>query len=754
MKKRKTGRAGSRTSRSSKLPSDALVDIGPGPRKHRASGQAAPRISLHKKRAAWFRARVAWPMRDASLIKLNAERTRVAKTLPALSAVATQWLLAGPTNIGGRCTAIVCDPNNADRIWLGAAGGGVWFSADAGRSWKLKWRIKGPLQIGALAIDAAQPKTMYCGTGEANLSADSYPGDGIYRSTNGGTSWSAWALSSRTGLPRRIGTIAVDPFDSRHVLVGGVGYSRVSSDNDRGGLYRTRDGGISWVRETFVSSGNYWCHHVVFDAAQPGRVFVTVTSPGMASGIYRSEDGGNHWTQLKTGLPSTDRIGRTTLAIAPSNHKIIYAISADAGSQNDSVLGVFRSDNGGDSWRNLAGSHFDDEGQMSYGNCIAVHPVDPNHVICGGVDLHRSVNGGQTWFHTSRWDADRGAANYAHADHHRLLMPANAPGRVYSANDGGLDVSEDGGRNWSNRSAGLSVTMYYDVDVSQTDARFFGGGAQDNGTLVTTSGAVDDAFELLGGDGGWMVIDPNEAGHVYASYQFGGMYRFRNGTARKVSPPFKPADSGGMWMVYITFDPNDSNTIYTGNQRVYRTRNDGISWDALTPILDGSPISAIEVAAANSKHIYIGTENGGFFRSLDGGSSWSANLASGTLPGVMITRIETHPGNAKDVLLCTANFGNHHVFRSSDSGATWVDIDGGQLPDVPHHALLLRPDKPGELWVCNDAGVYMTGDGGITWRNATGKLPQAMMVDLVYHVGSKNLLVATYGRSLWKLKLV
>jgi hypothetical protein len=151
----------------------------------------------------------------------------------------------------------------------------------------------------------------------------------------------------------------------------------------------------------------------------------------------------------------------------------------------------------------------------------------------------------------------------------------------------------------------------------------FGGGAQDNGTLVTNTGALDDAFELLGGDGGWMVIDPHEAGHIYASFQFGGMYRFRNGTSRKVSPPFKPEHSAGIWMVYITIDLNDSNTVYTGNQRVYRTRNDGVFWDALTPVLDGSPISAIEVAAANSKHVYVGTENGGFFRSLDGGATWT-----------------------------------------------------------------------------------------------------------------------------------
>jgi len=183
-----------------------VVRLGSGPSKQRAPGIPAPRLTLHKKRAAWFHSRITWPMREAPLQKLVAERLRIARSMPATAAVATQWALAGPSNIGGRCTALVCDPANADRIWIGAAGGGVWASIDAGRHWTFKWRAKGPLQIGALAIDPTNPKILYCGTGEANLSLDSYPGDGVYRSTNGGTSWSAWALSAKKGLPRRIGT--------------------------------------------------------------------------------------------------------------------------------------------------------------------------------------------------------------------------------------------------------------------------------------------------------------------------------------------------------------------------------------------------------------------------------------------------------------------------------------------------------------------------------------------------------------------
>ena len=499
---------------------------------------------------------------------------------------------------------------------------------------------------------------------------------------------------------------------------------------------------------------NYWCHTIVFDPVMRGRIFATVTGPGTSSGIYRSNDGGVTWTQLKNGLPATDRIGRTALAIAPSNHRIVYAISADSASDRaDNVLGVFRSSNGGTTWADVTTTHFRQERQMSYNCTIAVHPTDPNHVICGGVDLHLTTDGGATWSRTTRWDAERGTSKYAHADHHQLVMPASVPGRVYAANDGGLDVSVDGGNRWENRSNGLATNMFYDVDVAQTDVRFFGGGAQDNGTIVTTDGRADTFFEIDGGDGGWIVIDPNDADHVYTSSQFGDITRLRNGHRRDVSPPFREEDSGGMWMVYVTIDPNDSDTVYTGNQRVYRTKNDGLSWDALTPVLDESPISAIEVAPADSNAIYVGTENGGIFRSLDGGTTWSANLTGPDLPGVMVTRIETHPADASDVYLTVGNSGNSHVFRSRDNGSTWTDIDRGKLPDVPHSALLIRPDKPKELYVACDVGVFMTNDGGTTWRDATGALPNVMVVDIVLHEATRTLFAATYGRSIWSATL-
>lgn len=726
--------------------------VSPGPSKHSATGRPGPRLSHHKGRAAWFRARVSWPLRDASAFALAAARNKADRKLASLPGA--KWTLAGPTNIGGRCTALVCQPADPNIVWVGCAGGGVWKSTDAGGSWRQSWPASAPLQIGSLALDPSDAQVVYCGTGEANMSADSYPGDGVYGSSNGGKTWRRLASVAKNAVPPRIGVIAVDPFDPKHLLLGGIGFGRLSATHDAGGLYQSKDRGASWKRLNPVLTGNHWCHSIVFDPATSGRIFATITAQGADSGIYRSDDAGASWTHLVKGLPPSDRMGRASLALAPSNPKVIYALVADEHSDNaDLALGVFKTVNGGASWINVAGSHFRSEGQIGYGNAIAVHPRDPKQVICGGVDLHVTTDGGATWRRTSRWNARRGASNYAHADHHALVLPAASPGRVYSANDGGVDLSDDMGGNWQNRSNGLSVTMFYDVDVAQTDPRVFGGGAQDNGTLVTNAADASGFFELLGGDGGWMVVDPREAGHIYASYQFGGMYCFRNGTSRDVTPPFKPAESYGIWMVYITMDPNDSNCVYTGNHRLYRTRNDGRSWKEASPVFDSSPISAIEVALANSNTLYVGTENGALFRSLDAGVTWSADLRNGVLPGVAVTRIATHPKDAKDVYVTVANSGNSHVFRSRDGGLSWVDIDAGALPDAPHHAVLVRPDAPGEVYVCSDAGVYVSSDGGTKWLNATGNLPKAMVIDIVYQVATKTLVAATYGRSIWQLKL-
>jgi photosystem II stability/assembly factor-like uncharacterized protein len=758
-KKRKTRRKTSESHAPAKRPAVEL-DLKKAPRKKRKSGPPAPRTTTHKKRAAWFQSRTAWPYRDPSSRSLVEQRSRAAAMLEPLAGTA-QWELVGPTNVGGRMTSVCCSPSDPNVIWAGAAGGGVWKSRDSGQTWRGLWHSQPTLNIGSMAVDPLNPDIVYCGTGEGNLSADSYPGVGIFRSVDGGENWQILAPADTAEIPTRIGCLVVNPFDPTHLCLGGVTHNEVGQD----GMFVSRDSGLSWVRLTFPGAGQYRCHAIVFHPKVRDTLYATIAARGSQSGIWRSADGGMSWTHLKNGLPSSENFGRTSLAIAPSTPSVIYAL---ASTQKDGVLGVFRSDNGGNKWTDVTGEPLSDEGQMSYGNTIAVHPEDPDHVLCGGVDLYRTHDGGKNWVRATRWNARRGKSKYAHADHHCLLMPVDQPGLVYDMNDGGMDVSLDGGVTWQNRSNGLAVGMFYDVDVAQSDGRMFGGGMQDNGTnvtlvgkvgtvdngIVTLSGRPDDFIEVTGGDGGWMIIDPTNTGHLYTTSQNMTVNRYRTSVGwTDASPPAKPAESDAVWMVFLEFDPKDSRTIFAGGLRVWRTRDDGNHWRDVSPVLDGSPISALEVAEADSRMIYVGTEKGGVYRSQDGGDSWSEDLASAVLPGFTITRLATSPTNAKVVYATVANANARHVFRSKDGGLNWVDIDRGRLPDVPHHAIAIPKARPSTLYVCSDAGVHVSSDAGVTWKSLTRNLPTVPIVDLVYHEVDGTLTAASYGRSIWRLKV-
>jgi photosystem II stability/assembly factor-like uncharacterized protein len=712
------------------------------PRKLPPVGVPTPRASTHKVRSAWFQARESWPLREPPVGLLTRERARAAVEVPAFPGTA-QWRPVGPANIGGRMTCAVCHPTAAERLWAGAAGGGVWRSVDAGQSWEPLWHDEPSLNVGALALDPQQPDTLYCGTGEANLSADSHPGMGLLRSLNAGTTWQLLAVADAVGLPRRIGALAVDPFDPGRLLAGGVAHVQ----GEASGLFVSLDGGVSWARVPFVGDSPYFCHDIRFQPGQQGLVYATISALGSKNGIWRSRDSGASWQQLGGGLPSPDLIGRTSLALAPSDPGVLYAQLSRKGT----VLGVYRSADGGDTWASIGGAHFAGERQMSYNNAIVVHPEDAGRVLCGGVDLHRTTDGGQRWEQVTHWDDERGTPHYAHADHHALVMPTARPGLVYDLNDGGMDCSTDGGSNWENRSNGLAANMFYDLEVAQTDSNMIAGGAQDNGTLATLDGQADSYFELTGGDGGWVVIDPTDAMHLFSTSQGMRIFRFRSTDGwREVSPP---EDQFEMWMVFLSMDSANRQTVFAGSRRVWRTRNDGDSWTPVSGSLDDSDITALEVARADSARIYAATENGGIFRSTDGGSTWSDNLASTVLPGRTVTRVQSQADNADIVYATVANFGNSHVFRSSDGGLNWVDIGRGELPDAPLLSIALPASHPGRVYVCGDAGVFVSDDQGATWSNLTRNLPNVMVVDLVYHERDHNLTAATYGRSFWRLQV-
>ncbi len=729
----------------SSMKKDSIEALTTGCPQKVASKADGGNFSTHKARAGWFNAREAWPMREAPLELLMRARN-VAKVNLATSPGTASWEESGPTNIGGRMTSIAVDASDADRIWVGAAGGGVWTSTDGGLHWTPRWHDEPTLNIGSICLDPSNPDILYCGTGEANLSADSHPGVGMYRSMDGGTSWHLLAPANTHGLPRRIGRVVVDPFDSDHILIGGVGHQ----SQDARGLFVSTDAGNSWARINAMIPSPYHCHEAIFHPTKQGTIYVTIDANGSQSGIWKTEDSGQNWTHLTSGLSAPALGRRIGLAIALSDPKILYAQVATATGQ---VRGVFRTANGGNTWKSIGGTHFNNERQMNYNNTISVNPNDADVVLCGGVDLHRTKSGGTTWKKVTDWRARRGVdQDYSHADQHLITHSVAQSGLIYAMNDGGMDVSTDGGDTWENRSNGLSTNMFYDLSVAASDGNMYGGGFQDNGTWMTLTGEADKFVELTGGDGGFCAIDPNDRLHLYTSSQRMRINRFKSPTGWMQN--IGPNETGPRpWMAFIALDPSNTKRVFVTSQRVWRTKNNASSWSDVSGNLDGSFISCVEISRANTNCIYVGTENGGIFRSSDGGDTWSGNISSSALPGRTVTRLRT-PADDEDVIYATvANFGSSHLFRSVDGGDTWQDVDSGNLPDAPLHAIVIPSDDSESLFVGGDAGVFVSRDAGDSWSNLSLNLPTVMIVDLVLHEATDKLIAATYGRSTWRLDL-
>ena len=755
-----------------------------------------PRHTTHKPRSVWFAQRACWPYRDASPAQLE-ERMWLHPEAPP------HWDCVGPFNVAGRVTALAIHPKR-NVLFAGTAAGGLWRSNDFGRTWtEPSRRLYLPPEqrelgfggfvawpnnnIGALAIDPSDPDHIYGATGEANLSADCYPGAGIFHSTDGGITWFPFAACRDVSLPRRIGAIAVDPFDSSHIRLGGVTHS----ETDAAGMFYSTDGGRTWAVER-IANRNYHCHDVVFHPSSPGILFAAVDARGMRSGIWRSLDGGASWQNLcgeerGRGLPEGCWFGRTSLAISQSRPDVIFAFAAN---RRGGVLGLFRSDDCGDSWRNVATRALRYELQMFYTNTVAVHPLNPEFVAVGGLDIHISEDGGRRWRRSSHWDADFGQPHHAHADHHALLILPN--GHIIDGNDGGVAVSEDHGRTWHARIDGMCTTMFYDVDVAPTNVECFGGGSQDNGTLLHHAGDPVGSFRReIPGDGAWTVYDPADEENVFSSWQDvhikrrlrkggGGWLRASDGEWKEVSPRgISAAERKERAIAVMVIDPvrrPGKKAVWVGTHRLWKTVDAGRTWAPQSEGFDGSPITAIEIADQNSKLMFVGTTNGGIFRSVDGGNSWSANIAGSDLPARLISRIDSHmrPDTNLHRLIVTVagtgvgkslvdrdphgalvDRGYSHVFVSHDDGLSWIDADLGMLPDLPYQAAVWETNPPYRAFVGGDAGVFALEEknGELEWTNITGNLPNVIVSDLVYHDATGILTAATYGRGIWRLKV-
>ncbi|MEZ4778941.1 MAG: T9SS type A sorting domain-containing protein [Flavobacteriaceae bacterium] len=663
------------------------------------------------------------------------------------------WEFVGPVNIGGRVTDIEIPIDQPQTYFVGAASGGIFKTTDAGASWTPIFDEYDMLSIGDIEISKNNTNILWVGTGEVNAGGGSlaYDGDGIYKSEDGGTTWEV------KGLPDigSISKIVLDPNDDNTIFVGGMG-PLFRNDTNRG-VYRSTDGGDTWEQKLFVSDST----GIIDMAIHPSNGNIIYAASwerirrpqyrqygGETSRIYRSTDGGENWSELTNGLPSLpSEKGRISIAISQSNPNVLYARYADAAG---SIQGVYRTADGGDTWVEMNSAPLNNIGFHWWFRGIVVDPTNENTIYNVDFEVQKSTDGGANW---------NNSFSGVHVDQHAMTFNAGVPGEVLLGNDGGFYKSSNNGNSWI-KDESLPITQFYRIFVDDPSGIY--GGAQDNNTIRTLTGGTNDWAPIYGGDGFQPLVDPTNNNIIYAQSQYGNIGKSTNGGAS-----FNNATtgiSGGdrkNWDTPLVFDPNDSNILYTGTQRVYKTTNGAGNWTAIsTDLTNGSgggnltfgTIISIDVSTLDSNRIIVGTDDGNVWITQDGGANWTH--VSSSLPNRWVTKVLASRLDANKFYVTFSGYrygaDEGHVYATNNNGNSWVDISVS-LPDIPVNDIV--QDMDGKLFLATDIGVFGSGNGGSLWEPIANGMPTVVVTDMHIHEPSQYLYAASYGRSIFKLDI-
>src|SRR6266540_4128017 len=727
----------------------ARTGTGPTQRDAPSEREAPPDDWMVSQRAAFSGVPRGAPARAA--VQADAVSALTAVRDPALSSA--RWHSIGPTNIGGRILDIAADPSVANTLYVAAATGGVWKSVDGGVTFASSWPDRSPQPIGAIAIGS--DGTLFAGTGEAGPGGGSitYGGRGVYRSTDGGATW------RNVGLKRTAttGRIAIDPTDPSRIFVASTG--DLYNPGGGRGVYRSVDGGATWERVLAGVTATTGAVDIAIDPSNPQRLYAAmwdhIRHPdlrvygGVGSGVYRSVDGGDTWNRLGNGLPAPSKaIGRIGLALAPSDPSRLYAIVIRT---DGTFQGLYRSLNGGDSWLNLPADPSLSGSQATYGwwfGRLWVDPADESHVFAAGVELEESTDGGSSW--TGQFTV--------HADQHAMVWSPAMPGLVYLGNDGGVYRSESGGSGGWTHAQVEPFTQFYSVDVSEQDPSRVVGGTQDNGVLRSYPG---DWNAWIGGDGEEALIDPTNQDNVYGCFQYGACYYSRNGGASTFGFGATVGDRSN-WFTPVQFDPTDPQVMYYGSNELNRSTNAAQTWTVISPDLTGGPgrdpnypfgtITTVAAAKSAGQTLFVGTDDGRVWTTTDLGSNWT-RVGSPGLPTFWVSRVAIDPSDAQTAYATFSGYrggkDGAYVFRTLDGGATWTDVTGN-LPQAPVNDIVVAG---GSLYVADDLGVYRSSDGGTTWLRVGQGLPRVPVDDIELMASSNSLIAATFGRGMYAVQL-
>jgi photosystem II stability/assembly factor-like uncharacterized protein len=682
---------------------------------------------------------------------------------------------------GGRVVAVAGVTSQPSVYYFGGTGGGVWRTTDSGVSWTpvSDGQFKTG-SVGAIAVSESDPNTVYVGMGEPDIRGNASHGDGVYKTTDAGKTWKNVGLENTY----HIGAVRVHPRNPDIVYVAALGHQ--FGPNDDRGVFKTTDGGKTWKKILFRNR-NTGAVDLILDPNVPNVIYAAfwdvhrtpwdLESGGPGSGLFKSTDAGDTWTELShnPGMPK-GVLGRIGITVSPQNSDRVWAIvEAEDG-------GVFRSDNGGRTWTKV-----NEERKLRqrawYYSRIFADPLKEDTVFVVNTSFYRSDDGGKTYT----------TIRTPHGDNHYLWIAPNDSNRMIEGNDGGANVSSNGGRTWSTQDQ-QPTAQFYRVALDNDFPYHAYGAQQDNSTvrIVTNSdeGSINphDWYDVGGGESGWVVPDPKNSLIVYAGSYDGLLtqYNHRTGQQRNVTVwPDNPMGSGAEAMKYrfqwnypLLFSPNDPSTLYAGGDHVFKTTNGGSSWETISGDLtrndkskqgpSGGPITkdntSIEyydtiftIAESPLKKglIWVGSDDGLVHVTQDGGKRWD-NVTPKDMPEwIQINSIEASPFDPGTAYFAATMYKfddfRPYLYKTTDYGKTWTRIDSGIPANAFTRVIREDPNRRDMLVAGTETGIYVSLNGGAAWRSFQLNLPVVPITDLAFQKREKELVVATQGRAFWIL---
>ena len=716
-----------------------------------------------------------------------------------------EFRFIGPSNMSGRITALAVEPGDRNKTMYAAfASGGLWKTTNMGTTWEPVFDDQPFAAVADVDVAPSEPDVVWVGTGERNSLRSNSWGDGVYRSDDGGESWEHRGLTETT----QIGRVVIHPDDPETVFVAALGH--LWGPNPERGVYKTTDGGNSWRKVLEVNDTTGF----VDLELQPGEPDVMLAASwhrlrwggghmegaGAGSGIWRSTDGGESWSRLTdpdldNGLPAED-LGRIGIDFSASDPDIVYAVIQVARSARRPDVspegGIFRSEDGGVTWARV--HDFSAIPDYFY-NEVWVDPTDPDRIYLGATRMARSDDGGRT---VEELDFER-----VHVDHHALWIDPDDPEHLVVGNDGGVYVSWDRGETWGHQI--IPASQFYEVDVDTTKVPYHVcGGMQDNGTWCAPNRTREevgitryDWYEVFGGDGFDSAVSP-DAPHIrFHEYQYGNIYRLNTRTMRsdRLTPLNEDAGAGSGhafrwdWNTPLELSSHDPTVLYAGGNHLFRMTERGDRWRILGPDMtrgnrfDPAPdtghtsyraLHSVDESPLDPDVLWTGSNEGLLWISRDGGESWtevSEGIAAarasagaraegdGASPpqGCWVGEIDA---SAHDTLTAYVAYDCHrrddyrpHLYRTTDGGGSWTEITGDLPDDAGSWVVREAPVNPDLLFAGNERGVYVSTEGGGRWLRLEEGIPTAPVKDLEIVPRTAELVVGTYGRSIYILDI-